>query len=121
MADAGLVDAHAYSLISTQLITLKNGKTERLLQIRNPWGAKEWNGKWSDNDPLWNDYKSQVTGFESKDDGVFFISFDDYDKFFYLTTICFFRHDYDEASTVDQHATPKQDPNPFGIMKFVID
>jgi hypothetical protein len=51
MKNAGLVDAHAYSLLSTHIITLKNGSTERLLQIRNPWGAKEWNGKWSDKDP----------------------------------------------------------------------
>ena len=38
----GLVDAHAYSLIAAKLITLDNGKTERLVQIRNPWGKKEW-------------------------------------------------------------------------------
>ena len=38
----GLVDAHAYSLIAAKVITLDNGKTERLVQIRNPWGRKEW-------------------------------------------------------------------------------
>ncbi len=38
----GLVDAHAYSLIGAKLITLDNGKTEKLIQIRNPWGKKEW-------------------------------------------------------------------------------
>jgi len=89
------------------------------VQIRNPWGAFEWNGKWNDKDPLWNDYKSQVPSFEEKDDGTFFMSFDDYDKFFYLTSICFFCHEYDEASTNDQHAGP-DDANPFGMVKFVV-
>ena len=38
----GLVDAHAYSLIAAKLLALDDGKTERLIQIRNPWGKKEW-------------------------------------------------------------------------------
>ena len=38
----GLVDAHAYSLIAAKQVTLDNGKTEKLVQIRNPWGRKEW-------------------------------------------------------------------------------
>ena len=39
----GLVDAHAYSLIGAKLITLDDkGNTERLVQVRNPWGKKEW-------------------------------------------------------------------------------
>ena len=45
---AGLVDAHAYSLIGAKLITLDNGKTERLVQVRNPWGQRERQGDWSD-------------------------------------------------------------------------
>ena len=51
----GLVDAHAYSLIGAKLITLDNGKTERLIQIRNPWGRKEWSGDWSDKSNKWTE------------------------------------------------------------------
>jgi len=53
-----LVDGHAYTLIGTAVIKLKNGGTERLLYVRNPWGNKEWKGKWGDRDPDWNHYKN---------------------------------------------------------------
>ena len=55
----GLVDAHAYSLIGAKLITLDNGKTERLIQIRNPWGRKEWQGDWSDQSDKWTESTKQ--------------------------------------------------------------
>jgi hypothetical protein len=56
MKHVGLVDAHAYSLIAVKEIQLKNGRTERLLKVRNPWGKKEWTGDWSDSSTLWDDY-----------------------------------------------------------------
>ena len=37
MQNAGLVDAHAYSLISVHEVQY-NGKPLRLMKIRNPWG-----------------------------------------------------------------------------------
>ena len=56
MKGIGLVDGHAYSLISAKEITTLEGKTVRLCLIRNPWGKKEWQGAWSDKSPLWNDH-----------------------------------------------------------------
>ena len=50
---AGLVDAHAYSLIGAKKIEDDNGKKVRLCQIRNPWGKKEWGGDWSDKSDKW--------------------------------------------------------------------
>ena len=55
MKRVGLVDAHAYSLIAAKEITNDQGKPVRLLQIRNPWGKKEWTGDWSDKSPLWTE------------------------------------------------------------------
>jgi len=52
MKNVGLVDHHAYSLISAFEIVSK-GKTHKLLRIRNPWGFGEWQGDWSDKSPLW--------------------------------------------------------------------
>ena len=46
---AGILAGHAYALLDAFTIK-KEGKEKesRLLRIRNPWGFKEWNGKWSD-------------------------------------------------------------------------
>ena len=86
----GLVDAHAYSLIGAKLITLDNGTTEKLIQIRNPWGKKEWQGDWSDKSSKWTESTKQQVDHQDKDDGCFWISFKDYLKFFYITTICYY-------------------------------
>jgi Ca2+-binding EF-hand superfamily protein len=46
----GLLARHAYSLID--VLEIKNPKAtkgrNRLLRLRNPWGQREWQGKWSD-------------------------------------------------------------------------
>jgi len=40
MEAAGIVDAHAYTLIGVKEITKDDGKKEKLLKVRNPWGKK---------------------------------------------------------------------------------
>jgi hypothetical protein len=54
MKAVGLVDAHAYSLISAKIVTYK-GRQTKLVQVRNPWGKREWKGDWSDSWPGWTD------------------------------------------------------------------
>ena len=102
MRGVGLVDAHAYSLIGVREIKTSAGKSERLCWVRNPWGKREWQGDWSDSSEKWDQTaKSQVPEYRNADDGCFWISFSDYDKFFYITTICFLRDDYKECSLPD--------------------
>ncbi len=55
-------------------------------RIRNPWGHEaSWSGKWSSDSPEWqnisNDIKAQLE-FNDQTDGIFFISFEDFVKFF---------------------------------------
>jgi hypothetical protein len=54
-ADLGLVTGHAYSILSVRYLKLssKPNDAERFIKLRNPWGRTEWQGKWSDGDPLW--------------------------------------------------------------------
>jgi calpain-15 len=107
---AGLVDAHAYSLIAAVEIELGMMQKQKLLMIRNPWGFKEWNGKWGDSSNKWKQHptaKQSIIDILSKrqnisadkieetylksdsNDGCFWISFDDYTRFFSVTSICY--------------------------------
>ena len=56
MTKVGLVDAHAYSLIAAIEVNVSMIKKEKLVQVRNPWGFREWNGDWSDTSPKWKQF-----------------------------------------------------------------
>ena len=47
----GLVTGHAYALL--RAIEPQPGL--RLVKVQNPWGQKEWNGKYSDKWPGWTE------------------------------------------------------------------
>lgn len=72
-----LVKQHAYSVLG-----VKEYKNLRFVQVRNPWGWFEWSGKWNDKDSSWTEEIKEAVGFEEKDDGAFFLSFDDFLKYF---------------------------------------
>lgn len=90
----GLIAAHAYSLISAMTIE-KDKHTIRLVKLRNPWGAVEWTGNWSDNSPLWTPEIRKQAGFEqSKNDGIFFMDLGDFKKYYGDIQICMYKDDY---------------------------
>lgn len=84
--EMGLISEHAYSVISAMEVNTPNGK-ERLLQLRNPWGHKEWLGRWSDNSDTWTEELRKQVGCEEKNDGVFFMCVEDYLSYFRTTVI----------------------------------
>ncbi len=59
-----------------------NGKSYRLLKLRNPWGKSEWDGQWSDNSEIWTEELLTRLKVDTQDDGVFWISVDDYIRFY---------------------------------------
>ena len=71
----GIVYDHAYSIL--RVVKVQGFK---LLQMKNPWAEKEWNGDWSDKSPLWQRYPAVARELDQKDedDGKFWISFDDF-------------------------------------------
>lgn len=82
--DSGIVPGHAYSIIA-----VKSYKGIRLLEIRNPWGEFEWGGAWSDNSKEWT--KEYISVFKPKfdsKDGTFWMSYQDYFKYFNSVNIC---------------------------------
>lgn len=81
----GLVRSHAYSIIS-----VFEFPKLRLVKLRNPWGKFEWKGDYSDKSESWKlyeDLKNKV-GFKDSDDGDFFMTFDDFLKYFPYTFVC---------------------------------
>ncbi|XP_053553696.1 calpain-3 [Bombina bombina] len=87
---SGLVKGHAYSLTAVEETTYKGDKV-KLVRLRNPWGQVEWNGSWSDNSKEWNVIeKSEKSRLQHqvREDGEFWMSFDDFMKNFTKLEIC---------------------------------
>lgn len=93
LSSSGLVGSHAYSLISA--ITVPNGSSSlQLLKLRNPWGESEWKGDWSDHSSLWTEELKKICGWVDADDGDFFMTFEDFCKYFTDVQICRVHDDY---------------------------
>ena len=86
MEKTGLISGHAYSFIGVKEFE-HNGEQVRLCQLRNPWGQGEWEGSWSDKDPVWTPELRKKHGIEDSNDGVFFIPFQDYLEQYAWTSI----------------------------------
>ena len=78
----GIPYRHALSVLDTKLIS--NGL--RLIKVRNPWAAETYHGPWSDKSDLWTDQIKYEAGYEDIDDGVWFISVEDYHENMWFTS-----------------------------------
>lgn len=87
ITDLGLVALHAYTLVGYVKVVY-NGKEENLVKIRNPWGRKEWTGKWSDKSEIWTADLRKQANVQDVDDGIFHMSLDDFHKYFNYISIC---------------------------------
>lgn len=96
-ANTGLSFSHAYSLLSGVEVN-SNGRTVRLVKLRNPWGRGEWRGDWSDNSPLWTPQLKAQVQLKSEDDGIFFMSWDDFQKYFNDFDVCYFEDNYQRCA-----------------------
>ncbi len=80
----GLLANHAYSILD-----VKELHGLRLLQVRNPWGRISWRGNWSFNSPSWTPELLELFKINPREmnynaeNGVFWISFFDFLKFFH--------------------------------------
>ena len=101
----GILAGHAYSILDCFEIPKPRGKkprkTSRLLRIRNPWGRKEWVGKWADDseEVIANEERIQEAlnkkyeGTHEKvcvnqEDGTFIMCFSDFRRIFNKLFIC---------------------------------
>ena len=99
--DIGLISSHAYTIINLYSYKDKN-KNEliRLVKLRNPWGEKEFNGDWSDKSSKWNGFfKIEFEFKEAKDDGIFYMSYEDFTYYFKSVEILKMKENYEIISS----------------------
>ncbi len=101
----GLSANHGYSLLAG--ITVKHqGKDLKLVKLRNPWGKGEWKGDWSDRSPLWTPELKAQLGVQERDDGIFFMTFDDWQTYFSNFDVCYY-HDSFKHSAIKLQTDPE--------------
>ncbi|XP_029303856.1 calpain-1 catalytic subunit-like [Cottoperca gobio] len=88
VANTGIVDAHAYSVTGVTEVVYYGSKV-KLVRIMNPWGRKEWTGKWSDKSEMWQrvspeDREKCV----DRDNGEFWMELEDFCHNFSTLFIC---------------------------------
>ena len=117
--NVGLIANHTFSLVSAFEGTVE-GKVEKLMKLRNPFGEGEWNGDWSDYSPKWTEEaKAAFPMYDGikRDDGIFWIDFDNYSKYFPITTICV------PLKPIISHyfKVPKENATLFNVMKIKVE
>ena len=84
----GIEKGHAYTILEGKSYE-KDDSYLDLIKVRNPWGEGEWNGDWSDKSNKWTPELKKYFGFVDEDDGIFWISSNDYVANFASTSICY--------------------------------
>ena len=93
VSGVGLNSGYTYNLLAIYQVQDKEGKNVYLFKLRNPWSKGEWNGDWSDKSSSWDDKLKTQVGFSNKEDGIFFMSDNDFFKFFKHVEICYLLYD----------------------------
>ncbi|CAB9508456.1 Calpain-type cysteine protease DEK1 [Seminavis robusta] len=87
----GLLADHAYSILAVCTVNTKQGKPQRLVKLRNPWGdAKEWTGDWGNTSPQWtpairDQIRKQGIPLEADpnaEDGIFWMAWEDFARYY---------------------------------------
>ena len=105
----GLVSGHAYSITNLYEFELPNNAPNsahknqpkekqylRLIQLRNPWSYYEWLGNFHDKSDKWNIIPNlrQKVGLINKDDGLFFMDFNDFLQYYPYTYVLNYKKNY---------------------------
>ena len=87
--EMGLSPGHAYTVLDLHEI---NG--EKVMRLRNPWGNGEYSGDWSDSSKKWTEELKKKYGLVKKNDGDFYMSYNDYLKYYVVMGFGKLHQDY---------------------------
>ena len=118
LSKLGLITNHAYTVISSAVLKKSNGAEIKLLKMKNIWGTNEWVGDWSDNSSKWTQEFKKEVGLEPKQDGIFWISYEDYLQFYTTTHICKLHPNYDY--TTQKIKSSKENNEPLNLTKVIV-
>lgn len=106
----GIAGSHAYSVLGVFEIISNGGRNtllrfedtnkyqpsqkQRIIKLRNPWGKGEWKGDWSDKSPKWTPELQQQLGVKNQEDGVFFMDFDNFCKYYSDVQVCYYHNNH---------------------------
>ena len=118
LSKLGLITNHAYTVINSAVLKKSNGAEIKLLKMKNMWGTNEWVGDWSDSSTKWTQEFKKEVGLEEKQDGIFWISYEDYLQFYTTTHICKIHPNYDYIC--QKIKSSKANNEPLNISKVVV-
>jgi calpain-15 len=96
----GVLSNHSYAILDAEelIIGIDEKQQEikvRLVKIRNPWGRQDYKGAWSDVCRNWTPEIRKLLNYDPKpDDGIFWISIEDFSYHFVRVCCCKIREHY---------------------------
>lgn len=118
LSQMGLITNHAYSVIDTAVLKRQLGSEIHLVKMKNLWGTNEWLGDWSDGSLKWTQEFKKTVGLEEKEDGIFWMSFEDYLQFYTTTHICQHKSKYNYKFA--KFSTKEDFENSYNISKIIV-
>lgn len=80
--EIGLANNHAFTVLGAQELD-----GQKMVKMRNPWGAETFHGSFSDSDARWTEELLEAASHTVANDGIFWITIEDYHNSFLQTWV----------------------------------